>query len=347
MFEANYKPAGKAGYQERFDNWKTAIGLQAVDNLTPSEHLIQLAQEHIEGRKTIDEVEKLAEGYYQDADKRKSAETIRQAEADLVSARIAKFLETKTFTLTENSLKVVHKRLFAGFDDYSPGKYRTIDIVKSEWVLDGDTVQYGHWEMLEDEIALLIRQEQSFDYSRITKEARVNHLVDFTSKLWVLHPFLEGNTRTVAILIVKYLRSLGFDIDNQPFEKDSWYFRNALVRANYRNAAIGIAAEDTHITRFFRYLLLNEKSEFKNRTVHIYWEKESSDPINDPINDPISSIAKLVLQEIVTNPHITYDELAAAVEKSRATVKRAIGELKEANLIVRVGSRKDGHWKTL
>jgi fido (protein-threonine AMPylation protein)/DNA-binding transcriptional ArsR family regulator len=350
--EITYDRAETAGYQERFDNWKTAIGLQAVDRLSPSEYLTTLAQDHIEGTKTIDEVERLVEGYYAKLENHQAAEQTRQDEADLVSARIAKLLETKTFALTENSLRAIHKKLFSGFRGYTPGIYRSYDIVKSEWVLDGDTVQYGHWQTLDDEIALLVNQEQCFDYSKLAVADKVSHIADFTSELWVQHAFLEGNTRTTALFIIKYLRSIGVVLDNQPFESNSWYFRNALARANYRNAAIGITADDSYLQRFFDNLLLGKHHELKNRTIHIYWQQETAaaaaDPVNDPVNDPVTktlnTTASAVLRCLQNNPHATYDNLAAATGVSRATIRRVIRILKDTGAITRIGSDKSGHW---
>ena len=344
MSEITYDPAEKASYKERFDNWKTAIGLQAVDNLTPSVYLTQLAQEHIEGKLTISDVERLIEGYYESSENRIAAESTRQNEADLISARIAKLLETKTFALTENSLKTIHRKLFSGFTDYSPGKYRKYDIVKSEWVLDGDTVQYAHWDLLENEVALLVHNEQAFYYSELSTEEKVNHIIDFTSKLWVLHAFLEGNTRAIAILIIKHLRSLGFNTENEPFDKNSWYFRNALARANYRNSAIGIAADNTYLRYFFGNLLLQETNELSNRMLHIHWGTRSIVQQNDPVNGPLNPVIVAVLNQIIANPKSTYDDIAAAIGKSRTTVRRAIRTLKETGRITRTGSDKTGYW---
>jgi len=349
MPKITYDRAETAGYQKRFDNWKTAIGLQAVDRLSPSEYLTALAQDHIEGTKTIDEVEALIEGYYAKADNHKAAEHTRQDEADLVSTRIAKLLETRTFALTENSLKAIHKKLFAGFKGFTPGTYRSYDIVKSEWVLDGDTVQYGHWETLDDEIALLIHQEQGFDYAKLGAVDKVLHIASFTSKLWVQHALLEGNTRTTALFVIKYLRSIGFILDNRPFEDNSWYFRNALVRANYRNATIGITADDVYLKRFFGNLLLDEHHDLKNRIIHIHWGRNQNesgiDPVNDPVNRSLSGTSSMVLEQLQKNPQSTYDDLVAATGLSRATVRRAIRILKDTRAITRIGSDKSGYWR--
>lgn len=164
-------------------------------------------------------------------------------------------------------------------------------------MLDGDTVQYGHWDMLEDEIGLLVRQEQNYDYADVGSRGKIEHVVNFASKLWVQHAFLEGNTRTLAIFVIKYLRSIGFSLDNQPFEDNSWYFRNALVRANYRNGVRGVHADDRFMKRFFGNLLLGEHNELKNRTLHILWEsagEQAHETVNETVNETTQAVLALI-----------------------------------------------------
>jgi fido (protein-threonine AMPylation protein) len=370
MPEITYSPAEKANRRQRYENWKTAIGLQAVDNLRPSKYLTALAEEHIEGRKTIDEVEALIAEYYTDGEGQGAAKEERQEEADTVSARITKLLETRTFTLTENSLKAIHKKLFAGYKEYTPGKYRHHDIMKKEWVLDSDTVQYGHWDMLEDEIALQIHQEQRFDYSALSPEQQVRHIADFISQVWVQHAFLEGNTRTTAIFAIKHLRSIGFDVNNEPFEEHSRYFRNALARANYRNGVRKVEKDNKYLLRFFENLLLHGRHNLRNREIHIFWTDEmeevspgvfrtpsrndvvsdgANDGVNDEVNDGVKLTAteRLVLHEIIKNNRVTAAELTSITGKSIRTVERAFKSLKEKREILRVGADKNGHWVVL
>ncbi|GHU66919.1 cell filamentation protein Fic [Clostridia bacterium] len=363
MSEITYSPAEKANRKQRYENWRTAIGLQAVDNLTPSKYLLALAEEHIEGKKTIEDVETLIAEYYKDGEGKNAAKEERKEEADIVSARITKLLDTRTFTLTENSLKAIHKNLFAGFKEYTPGKYRKHDIIKKEWVLDSDTVQYGHWDMLEDEIALLINQEQHFDYSALPAEKQVSHIADFISQVWVQHAFLEGNTRTTAVFAIKYLRSIGFDVDNKPFDEHARYFRNALVRANYRNGVRKIEKDSKYLFWFFENQLLQGKHDLRNREIHVLWTDETrevspgvfrlpaenegiSDGVNDGVNDGVKLTVteRIVFEEIVKNNHISAMELSSITKKSIRTVERTLKSLKEKRQITRVGADKNGHW---
>ena len=92
--------------------------------------------------------------------------------------------------------------------------------------------------------------------------------------MWQIHAFGEGNTRTTAVFTIQYLRSLGFDVDNDQFARHSWYFRNALVRANYHNIAKGIDYSPIYLERFFRNLLLGEQWDLRNRYLHIHPTEE-------------------------------------------------------------------------
>jgi fido (protein-threonine AMPylation protein) len=266
----SYEPAPEMSYEERKTNWLTAFGLQKVDGLSPSEYVGELAFQNIEGKMSFDEVESAIHAYYQDKNHSR-ATSERENEADLVSSRIAKLLGAKSFVLSNNSLKTIHKSLFAGIKEYTPGEYRTYDIIKSEWVLDRDTVQYGDATLLEEEMALQLNQEKSFKYSGLTDIEKVTHIEHFISDLWHQHAFLEGNTRTIAVFVIKYLRSNGFSVDNIPFEQNSLYFRNALVRANYRNGATNVEPTFEYLDKFFGNVLLGKHNELHARSEHIYW----------------------------------------------------------------------------
>jgi fido (protein-threonine AMPylation protein) len=273
----------------RFENWNTAIGLQAVDGLEPSVKLLQLAQEHIEGRATIADVQYQLSAYYAEQSARGITSPARQLEADVVSTNIEKLLESDAFVLSEQSLKLIHKALFMGFDEYTPGAYRRYDFTKAEWVLNGDTVTYEHWEFLDEEIADLINSEKEIAYSSLNRQDCVRQIASFISELWHYHAFREGNTRAVAILAIKYLRSIGFHLNNQSFEKNSLYFRNALVRANYRNQAIGVQRDNSYLLLFLNNVLYGEQYELKNRHLHIYWSEKYQDFSNYDANGVVLS----------------------------------------------------------
>ena len=258
-----YIRQGEPDKRKRADAWRVAIGLQAVDGLTTSDYLNETARRNIEGEINIDEARQLVKTYYQKKITREPDDDEKQ-EADEVSGNISKLLQTDAFTYSVAGFSAIHKAIFDGVFKHA-GRFRDYDITKKEWVLRGDTVQYARWQDLCMTIQYDLDQERQFDYSVLDKDQMVEHIAKFVSGLWEIHPFCEGNTRTTAIFIIKYLRSLGFDVNNDLFEQNSWYFRNALVRANYRNLAKGINYEPVFLVRFFRNLLLGENNELKNR----------------------------------------------------------------------------------
>ena len=262
-----YIRQGEPEKRKRADAWRVAIGLQAVDGLKTSAYLQELARRNIEGDITIDEAKNLVSQYYI----KKTAHDEGDAdieEADKVSANISKLLQTDSFTYSVAGFATIHKAVFDGVFKHA-GRFRDYDITKKEWVLRGDTVLYAHWEDLSMTLQYDLDQERQFDYKPLDKNQLVEHIAKFVSGLWQIHPFGEGNTRTTAIFTIKYLRSLGFDVNNDLFEQHSWYFRNALVRANYRNVAKGIDCEPIFLERFFRNLLLGEDNALKNRYMMI------------------------------------------------------------------------------
>ena len=249
-----YIRMGEPGGKERAEAWKTAIGLQAVDGLKTSEYLNETAAKHIEGDITIEEVKHLIDTYYQSKTSR-TPQDDEVEEADKASTNIARILNEPSFTLSVHGLTSIHKRIFTGIFKHA-GIIRDYEITKHEWVLDGDTVSYGYPFELKDAISHDIQKEREFNYAGLDMSEIVKHIAQFTADLWQIHPFCEGNTRTTAVFIIKYLRSLGFNVNNTTFEKNSWYFRNALVRANYQNLQKAIYKETIHLENFFRNLLM-------------------------------------------------------------------------------------------
>lgn len=251
----------KAGY------WQTAIGLQAVDGLTVSTYLQDTARRHIEGEITIDDARELVNQYYITKTAHDANDEDKE-EADRVSSNIVKVLSSPTFNFTTGGYQSVHRRVFEGVLKHA-GVFRTYNITKKEWVLEGDTVLYLNWEDLRLAIDYDLEQERAYTYKGKAPDELITHLARFVSGLWQIHAFGEGNTRTTAVFTIQYLRSLGFDVDNDQFANHSWYFRNALVRANYRNVAKGIEYEPLFLIRFFRNLLLGENNILKNRYMMI------------------------------------------------------------------------------
>lgn len=262
-----YLRQGEPSQKKRAENWKTAIGLQAVDGLQPSAYLIDVAKRNIEGEITLDETRKLIDSYYQSKTVRTPKDEDEE-EADKVSTNIAKILASKTFAFNTNGYVSLHRRIFEGVFKHA-GEIRQYDISKKEWVLEGDSVNYLNWEDLRRALDWDIEQEKNFSYKGLTDDEKIEHIAKFISGIWQIHAFKEGNTRTTAIFTIQYLRSLGYKVNNEMFAKHSWYFRNALVRANYRNIQKGIDYSPIYLVRFFRNLLLKDGWVLKNRYLHI------------------------------------------------------------------------------
>ena len=274
-----YIRQGEPQKRERADAWRVAIGLQAVDGLKTSTYLQETARRNIEGEITIDEARELVKQYYIKKTTHDEGDEDRE-EADRVSSNISKLLQTDAFTYSVAGLAAIHRAIFEGIFKHA-GRFRDYDISKKEWVLQGDSVLYGRWQDLRMAVEYDLEQERQFDYSTLNKDQMVEHLAKFVAGLWQIHPFGEGNTRTTAIFTIKYLRSQGFGVNNDLFESHSWYFRNALVRANYRNLKKGISYEPLFLVRFFRNLLLGENNTLKNRYMMIDAPEDWKMPENE------------------------------------------------------------------
>ena len=247
--------------------WSTAIGLQAVDGLKPSKYLIDTAIQNIEGKITMKEAQSLIDSYYEERPVHLSDDE-RTEEADKVSSRIAEILSETAFSFSPNAYISIHRKLFQGIYKHA-GKIRDYNITKKEWVLDGATVMYGSASELRVTLEYDFSQEKDFSYKGLSMDEIIHHLAVFVSRLWQIHIFGEGNTRTTAVFFIKYLRTLGFSAINDTFAENAWYFRNALVRANYTNLQKGIHETTEYLEAFLRNLLLNEKNELHNRNLHI------------------------------------------------------------------------------
>ena len=254
------------GKRDKGYAWHTAIGLQAVDGLKPSKYLIDTAIKNIEGDISIDEAQELLNTYYEENPKADTED--RTEEADKVAVRIAKILSEKAFSFTPNEYISIHKKLFAGIYGHA-GKLRDYNITKKEWVLNGATVLYGSASELRATLDYDFAEEKKFSYKNLSMEDIIHHLALFVSRLWQIHVFGEGNTRTTAVFFIKYLRTLGFDVTNDIFAENAWYFRNALVRANYNDLKNGVHETTEYLELFLRNLLLDEKNELHNRSMHI------------------------------------------------------------------------------
>ena len=334
--------------QENGKLWQTAIGLQQVDGLTPSKYLYETAKRNIDGDITIEEAKQLIDSYYETRQGRTKDED-NSEEADKVSVRIREILAEKTFTFTPDLLLSIHKRLFTGvFYKVKAGLFRDYNISKREWVLDGESVLYANADMIRQTLEYDFDQEKIFDYSKLSKEEAVKHLTRFIANVWQIHPFGEGNTRTTAVFTIKYLNSLGFEVNNEPFEKNSWYFRNALVRANYTNMNKGIYMNTEYLEKFFRNLLLGEHNELKNRYCHIcYTEQElrSSEKKFGENSKSSGKTSEKILLLLKENPKFSAKKLSELLGISSRAVEKQIASLETKGLLKRAGSPKGGHWE--
>ena len=274
---SEYLRAKDPDMREKAYVWKTAIGLQQVDGLKPSEYLVTTAKRNIEGEISLAESRELVTSYHK-AKKVAAGDSSRTMEADLVSQHIAEVLSEQSFAFSPAELVSIHRRLFEGVFKFA-GKIRDYDITKSEWILKGDTVHYGAAYRLIDTLAFDFDQERGFSYVGLSTEETIRHIARFTSNLWQIHAFGEGNTRTTGVFVIKYLRTLGFDVHNDVLAKNAWYFRNALVRANYTNVPKGIEETTEYLELFFRNLLLGEQNELMSRYLVIGgWKGDTSTP---------------------------------------------------------------------
>lgn len=271
-----YIKASEPHKRERAEAWRVAIGLQAVDGLQVSEYLKQTARQHIEGEITIDEAREQIKQYYISKTQH-DADDEEKSEADNVSGNIAKLIGSPSFTFSGAGVMAIHRAIFEGVFKHA-GTLRTYDITKKEWVLRGDTVMYGRWQDLQMALDYDIEQEKLFDYRGLSMSEVVEHIAKFISGIWQSHPFREGNTRTTALFAIKYLKSIGFECNNDMFEQHSWYFRNALVRANYKNVAKGINQDYSFLNKFLRNLLMGENNELKNRYMLVNPPEEWEQP---------------------------------------------------------------------
>lgn len=326
-----YIRQGEPDKKEKAYIWQTAIGLQAVDGLSTSEYLKEIAKRNIEGEITVDEVGRLIKSYYQSKTQREPDDDEKE-EADHAAANISKILSARTLDFSTAGYVSLHRRIFEGVFKHA-GKIRDYDITKKEWVLNGDTVNYLNSEDLRRALDYDIQQEREYSYKGLSTDEMVAHITRFVSGIWQIHAFGEGNTRTTAVFTIQYLRSIGFDINNDLFAKHSWYFRNALVRANYKNARLGIDYTPIYLERFFRNLLLGEQWDLRNRYLHIQatdeWkvqprlDKPSS---TGQVQDKFGTSTVKVFNQFITDNH-NIQQLVLVIGERQMSVKEMMENL--------------------
>lgn len=361
--------------------WSTAIGLQQVDGLKPSSYLYETAKKNIEGELSFDEAKNLIDSYYESRTARNQDDE-RTEEADKVSSRIAQILSEPSFNFSPSHLIAIHKRLFEGIFKFA-GKIRDYDITKKEWVLNGDTVMYGASFELKAALDYDFEMERNFKYTGLSADEIIKHITFFVSRLWQIHAFGDahvpqgtnvnnfhsckrrgaayGNTRTTAVFTIKYLRSMGYKVDNDIFAQNSWYFRNALVRANYKNLKEGIEENPVYLERFFRNLILGENNELKNRYTHIDYDEymkkmsvkdtgkttEKSHKSHSKVTVNLTEVQQNIVNAIKQNQFVSQTEIAKELSLARETVNRNMKKLQEKGIIKRIGADKNGHWEVI
>lgn len=256
-YEKEYKTSN---YTKQLQ-WDMAIGLQEVDNLKPSKYLEKLLEENVSGNLTIKQVEEELREYYIEKDKKQELNQ-NELECDFVSTRIVELLQIDNFELSVDYLKYVHKYLFQDVYEFA-GEFRNIDFSKHEKILNNDSVAYGDCKTLKESLEYDIFLEKEKNYKDMNIVEVINNITKFSSSIWQVHPFREGNTRTTALFIEKYLISLGYEVDNTLFKDKSIYFRNALVRSNYFNNYLNVKEDNSYLVKFYESLLLG-----KNNNLH-------------------------------------------------------------------------------
>lgn len=362
-----YLKAEEPGLRERAQAWGMAIGLQKVDGLAPSQFLLEVAKDHIEGKITQNQAHRRIRDYYATKDESKRPDPATE-EPDKVSERIVAILGDGGFEFTPEYFVSIHARLFRGVLS-TAGKLRTVNIRKHEWVLKNDSVTYGSAATLKQSLARHFLDEREFDYGGKSPRKMIPHFSRFIAQIWQVHPFGEGNTRTTAVFAIKYLRSLGYQVENDMFRDNSWYFRNALVRANYADYAKDVRRDWSYLEAFFRNLLLGEKNELKSRYLLIGLTEDDKAKIHELTegkrteggqkrwsekDEPKKVVRKggqktedKILALLREYPHLTQAGIVAALCINRSAIQKHLRKLKESGRLRRIGPDKGGRWEVV
>ena len=356
---SEYYEAVEPGRRERAYAWATAIGLQAVDGLTTSRYLSETARRHIEGRISQEEARRIVDAYYETKEGH-DLPTDTQ-EADKVAARMIAVVNSPAFAFSPAYYLGLHQRIFEGVLPYA-GQIRSVELMKREWVLNGDSVQYGPSFLVERLLKEAFDDERNFRYKGLSEDAIARHLAEFVSRLWQIHPFREGNTRTVALFAIKYLHTLGYEVTNDLFHKNSWYFRNALVRANYENVRLGVEKTQLPLEEFFKVLLFGENLELKNRylrigaeygtavataTSDLHRHDEQSDVganVGVNVGVKLTATEELAVKALLRDSRLSSLRLAETLQISKRQAERVVASLKRKVGLRRRGAAKNGEW---
>lgn len=331
--------------------------MQDVDGLKPSSYLIETAKRNIEGEISANEARQLVDAYYEVKGEHDTPENTE--EADKVAARINQIIHTPAFRLSPEFFLGLHEKIFEGVFPHA-GKIREVDLTKKEWVLNGDTVQYEISFMIQKSLEYDFEQEKKFKYKGLSEDAFVARFSAFISGIWQIHPFREGNTRTTAVFAIKYLRSKGYEVTNDLFKDKSFFFRNALVRANYENQKLNVEKTQLPLEEFFKVLLFGYDLELKNRFLRIGQEygTETANAIkelhradvginvgeNVGINVGLNDSERKAKSLLLESAKMTIPKLASELGVTERQAQRIIASLKEKAGLQRRGAKKNGEW---
>ena len=364
-----YLVAGEPGKRERAYGWATAIGLQDVDGLKVSKYLLDVAKRNIEGEISGVEARQIIDEYYET--KLGCDEPEDAKEADRVSARIVSIINAPGFRISPEYYIGLHKRIFEGVFSHA-GRIRDVELTKREWVLNGDSVEYELSCMIEKSLAYDFDKEREFKYKGLSEDAFIKHFASFISGIWQIHPFREGNTRVAALFAIKYLQSMRYDVTNDLFAEKSWFFRNALVRANYVNIKLNVDKTQIPLEEFFKVLIFGYDIELRNRYLRIGYEHgsqyaeavgnmhrddvginvgiKSSDVGLNSLKSRLSCDPRFtetemqVADAIFENNKITARDLSSIANVTVRQIERIIASLKDKVGLRREGARKNGRW---
>lgn len=252
--------------------WLTSFGIQSVVNLKPSDNLFPIIKRHIEGTVDIHRTRtELREFYHEQHRQSGNSHIHREEEADKVAVRIMEVLLDEDFDLTFEYFSKVHNHMFHGIYHHS-GELRDKPLSKKEWVLGNTTILYPSTDHLRERIDYLFAKERCTDYKALSNRHKIRHFSEFISRLFIANPFQFANSRAVFVFAVKYLMAMGFQMQNDTFFREAWYFRNAIIRASYTNMHQGIYPTTEYMEMFLNNLLHNDTNELKNHRMVIKGE---------------------------------------------------------------------------
>lgn len=244
--------------------WAAAIGLQATDGLRTTDKMRNTARRHIENQISLDEARQDIWRHYED-NPATTPEQTKEQEADKTAFNIARILFSgQAVDFSTDGYLNLHRQVFDGVYDHA-GQLRTCDLVKKEWVLEKNTVIYLHWEEIRIALDSNFDFKENINYQHRKGRELVDWISQFTAAVWHIHPFNEGNTRTTAVMAILIARSLGHDLHTDVFAEHSWYYRNAMVRANYMDLDRNVHIHPEFLIRFYSNWLLGEQWDLRNR----------------------------------------------------------------------------------